>query len=141
MRYFSCMLHSRALITAFRRTVFHIHGLGSIRISEPLPASVRAWMERGNVTQLAVLGAENPAAMQVNQAENDMRHAALIDECRSRGYSYVHAVGVADNWQERHVVVAGTSCQEANEARRRYHQVAVLHATRDGVVQLILDEH
>ena len=135
------MLHSRAMITAFRRTVFHIHGLGSIRIGEPLPASVRAWMERGNVTQLAVLGAENPGAIQIDEAENEVRHTALIDECLSRGYTYLHAVGIVEDWQERHVVVAGMSRQEANDARRRYHQIAVLHARRDGVVELVLDEH
>lgn len=127
------------LLQAFHDTNFNVEGLGIIRIGYPVPVPLRAWMDMGGVTQIAVLGAENPWAMQVDDAVNDARHAALIEDCHSRGYQLLHVIGTGESWQERHVLVANMSRDLADDFRRRYDQVAVLHATLDGVVDLILD--
>ncbi|MBU3742817.1 MAG: DUF3293 domain-containing protein [Candidatus Kapabacteria bacterium] len=128
------------LLQAFHDTYFNVEGLGTIRIGQPLPALLRAWMERGSVTQISILGAENPQAVLTSDAENEERHASLLQECRARGYTIVHVLGQANTWQERHVLVTDISRDTAEEFRRRYHQVAVIHATISGTAQLVMDD-
>ncbi|MBU3698988.1 MAG: DUF3293 domain-containing protein [Candidatus Kapabacteria bacterium] len=137
LKSWSVMPVSQELLDHYHNTRFDVDGLGTMRIGQPLPPAVIAWMKGQGATQVALLGAENPQSTLTTDAENAQRHARLIEECRQRNLTFLPALGLTDDWQENHLLVAGLSRMEADDFRIRYDQTTVLHATIDGTVELV----
>lgn len=128
---------SQELLDHYHNTRFEVEGLDTLRIGKPLPESVIAWAKSQGATMVALLGAENPQSTLANADDNAARHAALIAECTERGLPFLPALGLTDDWRENHLLVAGLTREEADDFRCRYDQTTVLHATVDGVVELV----
>ncbi|MBU3680255.1 MAG: DUF3293 domain-containing protein [Candidatus Kapabacteria bacterium] len=137
LKSWSVMPVSQELLDHYHNTRFDVDGLGTMRIGQPLPQAIIAWLRSQGATQAALLGAENPQSTLTTDADNAQRHARLIEECRQRSLTFLPALGLTDDWRENHLLVAGLSRIEADEFRRRYDQTTVLHATIDGTVELI----
>ncbi len=128
---------SPELLDHYSDTRFEVHGLGTLRIGHPLPPAVIDWMLGQGATMVALLGAENPQSTRTTEADNADRHQALAAECHDRCLPAIPAVGLGNDWREHHLLVAGITRDEADDFRRRYDQTTVLHATIDGVVELV----
>ncbi len=128
---------SPELLDHYNNTRFEVQGLGTLRIGQPVPRAVIDWMLGQGATVVALLGAENPQSTRTTEADNAERHRALTAECHERNLSVIPAVGLGSDWREHHLLVAGVTRDEAEDFRRRYDQTTVLHATIDGVVELV----
>jgi len=62
----------------------------------------------------------------------------LINECASRNIPWLEAIGIGDDWQERHVVVAGVDHTDALDFCRRYEQNAVVVLDVDAGAWLVV---
>ena len=77
---------------------------------------------------------------QRRQRRMDRRHTMLINECASRNIPWLEAVGIGDDWQERHVAVAGVDDTNARDFCRRYEQNAVVVLDVDAGARLVVAE-
>jgi hypothetical protein len=129
---------SPELLAAYEATLFVVDGAHVIRMREPLPAALVAWLRLHNTTCGAILGAEYPFSQPTSTEENDRRHTMLITECASRNIPWLEAVGIGDAWQERHVAVAGVDDTDALDFCRRYEQNAVVVLDVDAGAWLVV---
>ena len=117
---------SPELQAAYEATQFVVDGTHVIRMREAIPEALASWLRSHNTTVGAILGAEYPFSQPTSAEENDRRHALLIDECTQRAIPWLPAMGVGDDWQERHIMVAGIDRASAEDFRARYEQHAVV---------------
>jgi hypothetical protein len=128
------------LLNAYHGTRFVIADTHVVRIGEPLPDTLVTWLRLHNTTCGAILGAEYPFSQPTSTEENDRRHTMLINECASRNIPWLEAVGIGDDWQERHVAVAGVNDTNARDFCRRYEQNAVVVLDVDAGARLVVAE-
>ena len=126
------------LLAAYEATQFVVNGAHVIRIREPLPEALASWLRQHNTTCGAILGAEYPYSQPTSAEENDRRHAMLVDECTQRSIPWLAAMGVGDDWQERHIMVAGIDRASAEDFRARYEQHAVVIVEVDELPMLVV---
>jgi hypothetical protein len=129
---------SADLLNAYHGTRFVIADTHVVRIGEPLPDTLVAWLRLQNTACGAILGAEYPFSQPTSAEENERRHTTLINECTTRSIPWLQAVGIGDDWQERHLAVAGVDGTDALDFCRRYEQHAVVVLDVDAGARLVV---
>lgn len=120
------------LETLYRATTYRVLLPGEwadVRIGEPLPHVLSAWLEGLNETHWAILTAENPGSTLLAAGENSRRRQALEAQLATDGKVYYPTKHIADDGQwpvERGVLVAGLKEADALSVAKTWGQRGVV---------------
>ncbi len=126
------------LLVSYNSTTFIVDAVHSFRVGQPLPEDLVQWLRENIATTGVILGAEYPYSQPTTDEENELRHQHLIAECNARSLAWLPAVGRSDNWQERHLFVAGITNAEALDFCRRYEQNSIVFCVAGGLARLVM---
>lgn len=131
------------LLAAYRATDYRVRlsrgGTASIRIGQPLPIALQAWVgERpwGFIT------AWNPGSRLQPRASNRSAQRALLQCLRSLARGGIAAgIGVgANGWREPSLFAVGLGAASLDAIAHRFGQLGYVHGQGSGVAQLRLTD-
>lgn len=121
-----------ALESVFRATTYRVLLPGEwadVRVGQPLPHVLSAWLEGLNETHWAIITADNPGSTMLSAGENSRRRQALAAQLDKEGKVHYPTKHMADDSQwpvERGVLVAGLKAVEAVQVAQTWGQRAVV---------------
>lgn len=138
---------TRALRDAYAATHYRVlldSGAVSIRIGQPLPAEVRALLDRHGAVRAAFLSACNPRSTLLAADENAQRHGALLAALASLGVACVPGAGhdPRGTWPpEDSVLAIGLPRAPACALAERFAQYAWVDVATGASARLVFTSH
>lgn len=133
---------SSDLIEAYRTTDYHV-GTETpfvLTIGQASPALAKLYSKH-RCDCAAYVSACNPFSHVASDADNERRHAELVEELTRRSLHFVEGMGRNNRGQwpgEASCLVLGLSLEAAKKLGRQFGQNALVWCGADGVPQLIL---
>jgi hypothetical protein len=111
-------------------------GVRSVRLDE--------WLTERGTEQWAFITAWNPASRPRSAAENQLRHAELVEAVVAGGWRHYPGAGRPDRagWMpEDSLLVLDISSEEAAELGRRFGQAAIVAGRKHAAPELVYLSH
>lgn len=133
---------SSDLIEAYTATDYHVYAETPfvLKVGQASPALVQLYSKH-RCDCAAYVTASNPFSQVANDADNQRRHADLVDELMKRSLHFVEGMGRDTRCQwpgEASCLVMGLSLEAAKKLGRHYEQNALVWCGPDTVPQLVL---
>ena len=133
---------SSDLIEAYRATDYHVDAETPfvLTVGQASPALGQLYSKH-RCQCAAYVTASNPFSQVTNDADNQRRHAELVEELKNRSLHFVEGMGRDSRGQwpgEASCLVLGLSLEAAKKLGRHYGQNALVWCGPDTVPQLVL---
>ena len=139
---FSDSVISSDLIEAYRATDYQVDTDTPfvLKVSQASPALTKLYSKH-RCNCAAYVTASNPFSKVASDADNERRHAELVEELKRRSLHFVEGLGRDPRGQwpsEASCLVLGLSLEAARKLGRHYEQNALVWCGPDAVPQLVL---